>query len=371
MVILKVLVRLILILALPLAVAFGTYWVFSKELMGPLDPNNTAMRIIEIAPGTSFSKIADNLEQQQFIKHAWSLTLLARFKKQDTKIKAGEYEFSPAMTPKEILAKLMAGDILLRIVTVREGVSIWDIGQLVQDAGVVSKEDFDKAVKNPELLAKAGIAAETFEGYLFPETYQFSRPISADQVVWRMNSEGEKHWLPEFQKRADSLRLSRHEILTLASIVEKESGNREEQPLVSSVFHNRINQGMKLQSDPTVIYGLKNFNGNLTKKDLLADHVYNTYVNFGLPPGPIANPGDTAISAALYPQDSTYLYFVGDNQGKHIFSTTLAEHNAAVLKYQKQGLGRDLVEDPEAVPPASKEMGSSSDSNSSAQGGLQ
>lgn len=340
MVLIKVFFRLIFILLVPVAVAAGTYWYLSTALLGAANPKDQELRIVEIAPGTSFGQIATQLQENGILKYDWSLTLLARFKKQDTKIKAGEYEFSPAMTPKAILAKLISAKMLVRRVEVKEGTSINAIGKIVEAAGVVSKADFDSAIRNPELLAKAGIAADSFEGFLFPETYNFSRPISAEQVVWKMFSEGEKRWKPEFQDRADSLKLSRQEVLTLASIIEKESGNREEQPLVSSVFHNRMKEGMKLQSDPTVIYGIKDFNGNLTRADLQSPHIYNTYVNFGLPPGPITNPGETAIIAALYPAESEFLYFVGDNQGRHIFSKTLAEHNSAVLKYQKQGFGR-------------------------------
>lgn len=310
-----------------------------------MDPTNKTITVVEIAPGTGFGEIASMLQEKQVLRFDWTLALLARFKKQDTKIQAGEYEFSASMTPKEILAKLIAAKMLVRKVEVIEGATIQTIGKLIQEAGIMAKEDFYRATRDPVLLAKAGIPAESFEGYLFPETYNFSRPISAEDVIWKMYAEGEKRWKSSYTEQADSLRLSRPEILTLASIIEKESGNREEQPLVSSVFHNRMKLGMKLQSDPTVIYGIKDFNGNLTRIDLQTPHAFNTYVNFGLPPAPIANPGDSAIYAALFPKESEYLYFVGDNQGKHIFSKTLDEHNLAVFKYQKQGQGRNLVVD--------------------------
>ena len=149
-----------------------------------------------------------------------------------------------------------------------------------------------------------------------------------------MLEEGEKRWIPEFTERADLLRMSRHEVLTFASIVEKESGNTSEQPLVSSVFHNRLQQGMRLQSDPTVIYGVPNFDGNLTKAHLETVTPYNTYTNPGLPPGPIANPGESAIRATLFPAQTNFLFFVADGKGGHVFSTTLAEHNEAVRRYQ-------------------------------------
>ena len=163
-----------------------------------------------------------------------------------------------------------------------------------------------------------------------------------------MLEEGDKHWPSEFSDRANEINLSRHEITTLASIIEKESGNAEEQPLISSVFHNRLSNGMRLESDPTVIYGIKDFNGNLTRQDLHTPHPYNTYTNFGLPPGPICNPGETAIRASLYPKESPYLFFVANGKGSHVFSTTLQEHNEAVAKYQ---LGRGGAEpEPTTAP---------------------
>jgi UPF0755 protein len=150
-----------------------------------------------------------------------------------------------------------------------------------------------------------------------------------------MLEQAEDKWLPEYSQRADEQQRTRHEILTLASIIEKESGNFEEQPIISSVFYNRLKEGMRLQSDPTVIYGIANFDGNLTRAHLETPGPYNTYMNFGFPPGPICNPGATAIHAALYPQETEYLYFVGDGQGHHIFSTNLKDHNDAVNKYQR------------------------------------
>jgi UPF0755 protein len=164
-----------------------------------------------------------------------------------------------------------------------------------------------------------------------------------------MLQEGEKRWKPEVNERAAQLGMTRHELLTLASIIEKESGNQREQPLISSVFHNRLRNGMKLESDPTVAYGIPDLNGQLLRKHLETEHPYNTYINFGLPPGPICNPGETAIQAALYPTpDSQYLFFVADGQGGHVFSTTLAEHNKAVAQYR--ALMKEAVAAPSPTP---------------------
>ena len=330
----RFIIRLSIFLFLPGLAAILTYGYLSSVFLEPLNSSNTNVVLVEIAPGKTFKDICLELESKNLLKHWWSLSLLSRFGHKDTKIKAGEYELTPSMRPKEILDKLLSGQIFKRSVLVREGVSIWEIGKIVEDAGLMGASEFNLALADRNLLSTAGIKAESFEGYLFPETYYFSRPVTPKDIIWRMMEEGDKHWPPAFTERANELNLSRQEILTLASIIEKESGNADEQPIVSSVFHNRLGQGMRLQSDPTVIYGIKDFNGNITKDDLLNPHPYNTYVNFGLPPGPICNPGDTAIRAALYPKETAFLFFVGNKEGGHVFSTTLQEHNEAVTKYQ-------------------------------------
>jgi UPF0755 protein len=329
----QLLLRIILILSIPALIAVGTYLFFRQAFLAPLDPNSTHEVTIEIAPGKAFSEASNSLAEQRVIRYAWSLDILAKTTKADTKIKAGEYLVTAAMSPRTILDKLMSGDVIKRIVTVVPGMSIKDLPALVEAQGLMKAEQFAAALKDPGLLIRAGIASQSFEGYLWPDTYQFSRPIVPWDIIFRMLEEGEKKWIPEFTARSEELRLSRHEILTLASIIEKEAGNLEELPVISSVFHNRLKQGMKLQADPTVIYGLENFDGNLKDEDMKNPHAYNTYVNLGLPPGPICVPGEASIRAALYPSEMPYLYFVSDGAGKHVFSTTFAEHQEAVKRY--------------------------------------
>jgi UPF0755 protein len=330
--------RLILILLFPLLTAVATYLFLRREFYAPLNPSDAAKKLVEIEPSLTFKEICAKLHDAAVIRSCWSFGLMARFRKLDTEVRSGEYELAAAMTPQEILEKLAKGDVFKRLVLVKEGESIWQIGEKVEKAGLVSAQEFNKSVVDKQLLAKAGILAPSFEGYLFPDTYQFSRPIRAEQIIWRMLEQGEReeNWSKKFTDQADELELSRHEILTLASIIEKESGNIEEQPVVSSVFHNRLKQGMKLQSDPTVIYGIPNFNGDLTRNDLATPTEYNTYTNVGLPPGPIANPGLSAIRAALFPAQTSFLFFVADGKGGHVFSTTLQEHNDNVRRYQKE-----------------------------------
>jgi len=338
--------RIALVILVPLLVAFVTYRFMRSSFLSPLDPNNTEVVLVEVQPDKSFREICTLLEEKGVIRHWWSVEILARLKKNDRNISAGEYEVSASMDPRTVLAKLASGEVFKRKITVREGSSVWEIGTLVDQAGLMSQQEFDNAIADPRLLAEAGIAAPSFEGYMFPETYYFSRPLNARAIIWRMLEEGEVHWPGQYSARADELQLSRHEILTLASIIDKEALNADQQPLISSVFHNRLSQGMKLQSDPTVIYGIPNFKGVLSKEDLQTPTPYNTYMNFGLPPGPIGNPGETSIKAALYPRESTYLFFVSDGVGRHVFSTTLQEHNEAVALYQR---GKKAAAEP--VPP--------------------
>jgi UPF0755 protein len=328
------LLKISIVLGTPLlcgALVYGAVRYFFEE---PVNRSDTAEKLVEIAPDKNFGEICDVLMSKGLLKSCLAFKVLARLQGLDTAIKAGEYMMSPAMRPIELLKKLEKGEVLQRRVTLKEGESIWTLGKSVEEAGLVSREEFDMVLVDRTWLTKFGVLGDSFEGYLFPETYMFSRPIKPEQIVFRMLEMAEGKWKPEYTERAEELGLSRHEILTLASIVQKESGGEEDQPLIASVFFNRMQQGMKLQSDPTVIYGIPNFNGNLTKIDLETVTPYNTYTNNGLPPGPICNPGESALKAVLYAPTTNYLFFVGNGKGQHVFSTTLAEHNEAVRKYQ-------------------------------------
>ena len=352
----RFLVRVSIFLLVPLLLAVVTYLFLNAAFLQPANIEDSKVVLVEIAPGKTFKQICQDLENKGLIRHWWSLSLLSRFGKKDTMVRAGEYELNAGMRPKEILEKLLSEQIFKRKVLVKEGASVWELGKIVEEAGLVTATEFNRALSDPILLNTAGIRGPSFEGYLFPETYNFSRPITPKDIIWRMIEEGEKHWPPEYTEQANKLNLSRHEILTLASIIQKESGNPEEEPTISSVFHNRLAQVMRLQSDPTVIYGIKDFNGNLTREDLVNPHPFNTYVNFGLPPGPICNPGDTSIRAALFPKETTFLFFVANGLGSHVFSTTLQEHNEAVSKYQL-GRGKDKEKDSPTSTPTPQALG--------------
>ena len=338
---------------IPLVLCIILFSVLKSRYLSPSVPGETKLESFEIADNETFTAIAQHLEESGFIRSANALKTLSRLQGLDKGIGAGEYEISKGMSPLEILKKLVSGKTIQRKVTIPEGTSVFQIGALLEKAGIVKKTDFENLIKDQSMLIKAGVLGETFEGYLFPDTYLFSRPITAEKIIWKMLEEGENRWKQEYTDRADELQLTRHEILTLASIIEKEAGNKSEYRTISSVFHNRLKQKMKLQSDPTVIYGIKNFNGNITKEDLETPTTYNTYVINGLPPGPICNPSELAVKAALYPEDSQYLFFVADGTGKHVFSRTLDEHNKYVNIYQRNRRpDKPNVEQAPAIPNA-------------------
>ncbi len=324
-----------LYIAIPTLVGLGVYKSLDTFFFSAMDPADTGAKIFEVPPQSTFKGIAKELERQGLIRSQWSIIAFAKIRGKDTSIMAGEYELSPSMLPSEILDKMASGKMFLRKITLKEGESMWEIGPELEKQDILPRIEFEKTLSDASLLKELGIDGVTLEGYLFPETYQFPRNTPAKKIVLAMFEQLQKRWLPEWDTRLKELGMTKHQILTLASIVEKESGSAGEQSVISSVFHNRLKQGMKLQADPTVIYGIQNFNGNLTKTDLQTPTPYNTYVIPGLPPGPIANPGLSAIKAALFPATTEYLYFVANGQGGHVFSQTLDQHNDSVNEYQR------------------------------------
>jgi UPF0755 protein len=325
-------------LAIPIAAAIASYKAAELYFLAPLDPTNSTTSIFEVPADRNFREVEADLEVKNYIKHRYAIRLLAKLQKKDTLVMAGEYEFSPSMTPQQILDAMVEGRMILRKVTLKEGVTLAEIGPLLEEAGITQKGLFEEALIDPRFREELKVPAASFEGYLFPETYRIQRNTSPRKVIQKLRNQLEVTWNPEWNLRLIELQMTKHQILTLASIIEKESGNAEEQPVVASVFHNRLKKGMRLQSDPTVIYGIPNFNGNITKLDLQTPTPYNTYIITGLPPGPIASPGLSAIKAALYPAETNYFYFVGTGKGKHIFSETLDDHNQAVNVFQR-GIG--------------------------------
>ena len=290
--------------------------------------------VVNIPSGQAFSVTADILFKAGIIKSPFKFNMIARLKGYDKRLKAGEYILSASMPPIRILEKLVKGTVKLYKLTVPEGFNIYQIAELVAREGFAEQSAFVEMATDAAFVHASGISGGNFEGYLFPETYYFSKNVNIKTIISTMVKRFWQVFKPEWKERSQQLGFSVHQVVTLASIIEKETGAPFERPLISSVFHNRLRKKMRLESDPTVIYGLKSFDGNLNRKHLKTLTPYNTYRIKSLPPGPIANPGQASLEAALYPADTKYIYFVSKKNSTHQFSTNLKDHNQAVKKYQ-------------------------------------
>ncbi|MBL0713053.1 MAG: endolytic transglycosylase MltG [Desulfosarcina sp.] len=298
------------------------------------DGVTTGRHTVTIHPGEGFRAITAQLQERGFIRSPFKFRLYARFAGYHTELKAGEYELTDQMSPRQILETLKSGKVRLYRVTIPEGYQLRQIAATIEKTGFGSAQDFLRLATDLEETRAAGIEAETLEGYLFPDTYHFPKGLDQRAIIAAMVKRFQAEITDEWRARAHEIGLSLHEVVTLASIIEKETGDPAERPLISSVFHNRLKKGMRLETDPTVIYGIKDFNGNLTRKDLRTPTPYNTYIIKSLPPGPIASPGQAALEAALYPSGTDYLFFVSRRDRTHQFSTNWKDHDQAVRKYQ-------------------------------------
>jgi len=325
---------------------FSFYWLLFRPPAG-----NSLTKVITIKKGMHLKKISTILEQEGIIRNRHFFIGLTTFLGKKAEIKAGEYEFHTKMLPLEVLNSLVKGQVKRHLVTIAEGYTLSQIAQYLEDLNIVEKEAFLQKASSPAFIASLGLShpilnqhgsgltqggtVSTLEGYLFPETYHLIKEMSPEEVIKMMVHQFKKVFGPELQSRASQMGISQREVVILASIIEKETPLSKEKPLISAVLHNRLKKNMPLHSDPTVIYGIKNFNGNLTKEHLLKPTPYNTYLISGLPPTPICNPGKDSILTALYPAPVPYLYFVSKNDGSHYFSSNIDEHNQAVWRYQK------------------------------------
>jgi len=293
-------------------------------------------RIVEIPHGASGRQVANLLAGEGIVTDADRFYYLLRYRDAVPGIRAGEFTFRTDWTPDEVIDALHNAAEVTYPVTIPEGLRFTEIAALVGQAGRGwSEERFLELCTSPEMLARVGVEAENLEGYLSPETYRFSRHADEVTVMEAMLDQFLSGWGEAEEARAAELGLARHQVVTLASLVEKETAVPAERPQVSSVFHNRLKIGMKMECDPTIIYGLKNYDGTIYKSNIRDPHPWNTYVHPGLPKGPIANPGAQAIQAALHPDETRYLFFVSRNDGSHHFSRTYAEHARMVNKYQR------------------------------------
>lgn len=311
--------------------------LFYCSILSPPE-NRESTRTILIKKGSSLKKISELLERERIIKNKQFFILMTTLVGKKGMIKAGEYEIPTNLYPWQVLSILLDGQVKSQLITIPEGYTVNQIAQLLWDLNIVDKDEFLKKVYSQDLISSLGLsnlASQSLEGLLFPETYHLMKEMDPEEVIRIMVNQFKKVFYEELNVARNNLKISEREIIIMASIIEKETSLSEEKPLISAVFYNRLNKNMPLQSDPTVIYGLKDFDGNLKKEHLTKQTVYNTYIKSGLPPTPICNPGRESIRAAIFPAQVPYLYFVSKNDGSHFFSSSLEEHNRAVLKYQK------------------------------------
>lgn len=292
-------------------------------------------QVVTIYEGMTLKEISGDLEQRGLIRSKLAFMSWARVMGYSRKIKAGEYSLNPSMAPIRIMEILTKGVILTHTVTIPEGFSIEQIAGVLSEQDLAPRDEFISYTLKSDSSSIYGIESPSLEGYLYPDTYFFGKGLPVSSIVDVMVSRFREVIEPLNDKILQS-GMSINEVVTLASIIEKETGKAKERPLIASVFLNRLRKKMRLESDPTVIYGIRDFSGNLKKKDLLTPNPYNTYLIRGLPPGPIANPGLASLLAVLDPEDTDFLYFVSKNDGSHHFSKTLEEHNRAVYMFQKR-----------------------------------
>ncbi|MGA1824367.1 MAG: endolytic transglycosylase MltG [bacterium] len=288
-----------------------------------------------ISPGTSVNAIARRLETEGFIRNKYFFAIVHKLKGEPY-IKAGEYELNPTMSLLTVFSLLQEGKIIQYKVTIPEGYNIKMVAEILDKLELVEKDKFLQIASDESFLEELEIEGPSVEGFLFPETYFFTKGTEEKEIIRVMVKRFWTVFTPAMVERAKEIGYSVFEIVTLASLIEKETAIVEEMPKIAAVFNNRLKGKIRLQCDPSVIYGLPDYKGDLTKKDLKTYHPYNTYRIHGLPRGPIANPGKDALMAALYPANVKYKYFVSKNNGSHYFSETLQQHNRAVWKYQKR-----------------------------------
>lgn len=322
----------------------GTYSWLQTSFNVALNKEAVEERTFVIEKNDNLKVVSERLAEQNFIRSGWNVYFLSVLKEDEraNRILPGEYRLSASLSPKEILERILSGQIFYRTLTIPEGKTSNEIAALIAGTEIATLAEVQKAMQSPQLMYANGVRTGSFEGYLFPDTYKFTKPSDTIEVIIkRMVDEGRnkiKQEIPDFNEKAINVGLTPQQVITLASIVEKETGKASERATIASVFHNRLRIGMPLQSDPTVIYGISNFDGNLTRAHLQdRENPYNTYVHPDLPPTAICNPGIESIKAVLNPADTDYLYFVSKNDGSHHFSSSYKEHREAVTKYQKGG----------------------------------
>ena len=323
----------VFLVGVPVFVGMMTWVRMTDPYKGYTEPE----LFVQIPQGAGTTQIGQALVQAGIVKDQWTFRGALLWTRTSHLLKAGEYRFDRPMTAIDVVEKIARGDVYTRRLTFPEGLTIVEMAKLYEMRGFGEASRFVEAAGNASLIHDLDPQATDLEGYLFPETYAIARTTPASKLVAMMVNRFRSVLTEDLRRQAEEQGLSIRQVVTLASLVEKETGNAEERPLVAAVYRNRVKTGMGMQADPTIIYALEKagrWDGNIHKQDLALDSPYNTYKYPGLPPGPIASPGRASLQAALAPADVPYLYFVSRNDGTHVFAKTLDEHNRNVQKYQ-------------------------------------
>jgi UPF0755 protein len=330
----KALVLLVLLGVLGGGALAGMAWT---RLQTPFKGYPGPEQFVQIPVGAGAAEIRERLLSAGVVQDALTLRLALRWTGASRDLQAGEYRFDRPMTAVEVVNKIAGGDVYGQRITFREGLTIQDMAALYESRGLGKAREFVDAARNVALIRDLDPVAPDLEGYLFPDTYTVGRTAVASQLVESMVAGFRAAYPGESPQPSDQPPLNTRQLVTLASLIEKETGQPDERPLVSAVYRNRLRIGMGMQADPTVVYALQKagrYDGNIRREDLSIDSPYNTYRYPGLPPGPIASPGKASLEAALRPADVDFLYFVSRNDGSHVFAETLAEHNRNVQEFQ-------------------------------------
>jgi UPF0755 protein len=322
------------LLFLTLLAVVATAGVFGWLVLTPAPALQAGPLIIDVPAHEGLMGIAEQLSRTGVVRSRAGFLGMVAVRGSMRRLKAGEYEVPRDASTLDVVELLESGRVRQHVVLHPEGATVSELARLLESERLARAEDVIKAASSEKLRQALGIEGPSLEGYLFPDTYQFVRGMSVDEMLTRMVQRMRGKLTPEVQARAKERGLSVHQLLTLASIVEREAVDASEQKLISAVFWNRMRLDMPLQADPTVQYAVGKERRALTRADLASDSPYNTYVHRGLPPGPIASPSLGAIEAALDPAPVKFLYFVARDDRRHTFSTSVAEHNAAVARYR-------------------------------------
>lgn len=315
-----------------------TVLAFALAACSPSSEPTGAPLTLDVPEGAGFSQVVDTLVARGLVERPTLFTLYARWKKADREVRSGRYEIVPGTDWEGILTDLTTGRVVMRELTIPEGWALRQILPRVAEFAGIDSTAFRIALTDSAAHERYDVPGPGLEGYLLPETYHFADGTSAEAVIETMVAHYREFWTPERRARLDSLGMTERQLTTLASIVQAEARIADEMPRIAAVYHNRVRIGMPLQADPTVLYALGGPRERLlyAAMDSVADSPYNTYTHPGIPPGPIGSPGAQALEATLAPADDPALYFVAGEDGHHVFSRTLAEHNRAVAEYRRR-----------------------------------